>query len=527
MQNMPQSISPEHILEIIIRRRWLLIIPFCIALMIGIYFALTLPKIYMSSTLILVQPQRVPSNYVKPIVSSDIASRLRTISQQILSQTNIQRIIDQFRLFTEPEQKNIFIEDRIEAVRNRIKVNVSQSNTFSVSFKGREPAKVRDIANALATYFIDENLKVRESQALGTSTFLDDELESLRGKLEEKEEALRQYRKNYMGELPDQLQTNLSMLRRLSENLIEKQKVLRESKSALNSMQTQISESQKVQSMLPFEDFDLGESGIQESAQLSHLKKSLAALKMRYTDQHPDVARLKSMIAKLEEEQKAAGESTEAGLEGIEDGLPQFDVMTLQKTQLNEASQQVKWIESEIVELNSKIAMYQQRIDDTPKRQEELLSITRDYDNMKKSYSTLMSRRLEAQISVNMEKKQKGEQFQIIDPARLPEKPISPNMKRLFLITIISGLSIGAGTVFILEYLNTAFQSPADIETNLGLSILATVPLVLSPKQKRMQRLLNIASIVAVGFSILLFVGFSVITLTGPENTFEFIHKFI
>ncbi|MCF8068050.1 MAG: hypothetical protein K9L30_05650 [Desulfobacterales bacterium] len=324
MPKIPQNINPEYILEIIIRRRWFLILPFCLALMVGTYYAFKLPKIYEASTMILVQAQRVPTNYVKSVVSTDITSRLQTISQQILSRTNIERIISNYNLFSEPEQQNMFMEDKVEIIRNRISIDVTRSNTFSISFRGQDPKKVTNIANALSTYFIDENLKVREAQAIGTSTFLDDELETIRAKLEKSEDALRKYREKYMGELPDQLQSNLSVLQRLSETLIEKQKALRESKTMLNTLKSQIAESKQPQDMFTFEDFELNEPGMQESDELLFLKNQLASLKIRYKDQHPDVVRLKSMIAKMEAEQAAAEEAFNNDAEAIDDYSLEF-----------------------------------------------------------------------------------------------------------------------------------------------------------------------------------------------------------
>ena len=523
MQKVSISITPAYILESIIRHRWFLIIPFIIALMVGIYFALTLPKVYEASTLILVQPQRVPSNYVKSVVTTDISSRLRTISQQILSRTNIERIINDFKLFPKASQQDMFVEDKVASVRNRIDINVSRSNTFSISFRGQDPKIVASVANALATYFIDENLKVREAQAIGTSTFLDDELEMMRGKLKESEDAMRDYRQKYMGELPDQLDANLSALQRLSEDLIEKQKALRESKNMLNALKSQISESQNAQSMLNFDEFDMGESGMEENAELAGLKNSLAALKVRYTDQHPDVVRLKAMIAKLEEEQKA----NEVDIEPKEDELSDFNFMSLQQTQLDEAKHQVASLEHEIADLKNKLSIYQQRVENTPKRQEELLSITRDYDNLNDAYNKLLDRRLEAQISVNMEKRQKGEQFQIIDSARIPERPISPNMNRLFFITVITGLALAAGIILILEYLNTSYRNPEEIESNLNFPIMATIPILLQPLERKRKRIIDLASIATAGFSILMLFAFALITLKGQEKTIQLIHKFI
>jgi polysaccharide chain length determinant protein (PEP-CTERM system associated) len=520
-------IRPEEIIKIIIRRRWLIIVPFCLAILVGCYFAFTLPKVYESSTLILVEPQRVPTNYVQSVVTMDISARLRTIAEQVMSRTNIERIIDTYKLFSEPGQEKLFLEDKIESVRKLINVNVKQSSTFSIAFKGKDPEKVKNVANALATYFIDENLKVREAQAVGTSAFLGDELKTMRARLEDSEQKLMEYRQKYMGELPDQLDANLRVMTRFGEQLIEKQQALRQAKEMLLASERQISESQGMQSNMPlFDDSSLaGDTG--GSAEIEKLKEQLTALKMRYKDRHPDVLRLTGMIAKLEAEQAAAKAEPEAEPDSTASEAPQVDYMALQRTQLTDNRRQIGIMEADIADLEKKIQAYQERIENTPKREEELLAIKRDYDNIKTIYESLLNRGLEAEISVNMEKKQKGEQFRIIDPARLPEKPISPNMKLLFLMTIAVGFGIGGGIIFLLEFMDTSYRKKEDIESSLGIPLLATVPVILHPKDKKRQRLNLIFSLLSVCFSLVLLAGFAVITSKGPEKVIAFARSLI
>jgi polysaccharide chain length determinant protein (PEP-CTERM system associated) len=523
-------IRPEEIIKIIIRRRWLIIVPFCLALIVGSYLAFILPKVYESSTLILVEPQRVPTNYVQSVVTLDISARLRTIAEQVMSRTNIERIIDTYKLFSDPGQEKLFLEDKIESVRKLINVNVKQSSTFSIAFKGKDPEKVKNVANALATYFIDENLKVREAQAVGTSAFLGDELKTMRTRLEDSEQKLMEYRQKYMGELPDQLDANLRVMTRFGEQLIEKQQALRQAKEMLLASERQISESQSMQSNMPlFDDSPLAGSDSAGSAETDKLKEQLAALKTRYKDRHPDVLRLMAMIAKLEADQAAAKASEpEAEPESttiVE--VPQVDYMALQRTQLTDNRRQIGIMEADIADLEKKIQVYQERIENTPKREEELLAIKRDYDNIKTIYESLLNRGLEAEISVNMEKKQKGEQFRIIDPARLPEKPISPNMKLLFLMTIAAGFGIGGGIIFLLEFMDTSYRKKEDIESSLGIPLLATVPVILHPKDKKRQRLNLIFSLLSIGFSMVLLAGFAVITSKGPEKVIAFARSLI
>jgi polysaccharide chain length determinant protein (PEP-CTERM system associated) len=517
MQNITtiEGIKPEDIIEIVIKRRWFIIIPFFLAMIAGISLAIMLPKIYEASTLILIQPQKVPTDYVQSIVSTDIDSRISTISQQILSRTNIEKIIEEFKLFSTPEQKNIYIEDKIEAIRKKISVDLIRqdrrrpADAFSITYKGKDPEKVMGIANTLAFYFINENLKVREAQAVGTSDFLDEELKGMRKNLEVLEEQLKNYREKYMGELPEQLETNLRILDRLQAQLTAKQESLRDEKNSLLALEKYMANTQG----LTTSD---GRIQIQreDPVSLEGLKQQVADLKTKYTDRHPDVIRLNKMIADLEKKlvkNTAEGlNNSQPGVSGTTSGSVPEAAMQREEIKLN-----IKKNETIISELISQIDFYQKRVENTPKREQELLSLQRDYENVKETYSSILNRKLEAEMAVNMEKKQKGEQFRIIDPARLPTKPIEPDMKKLFMLVVAAGLGIGAGLIFLLEYINTSFLKPEEIEAFLGVPVMATVPEIYQPRDRKRQRYNQFLSIFFILISFALFAGFTVLTLKG------------
>ena len=526
MLNTKISIKPEDIIEIVLKRRWFIIIPFCLSMIVGSYLSIALPKIYSASTLILVQPQRVPTNYVRSVISAGIESRINTISQQIMSRTNLEKIIEQFKLYSEPKHEKMYMEDKIEDMRKRISVNIRSrtgADAFSISFEDTDPEKVMSVANAMATYFIDENLKVREAQAIGTSNFLDDELNNIRVQLEELEEALRIYRKKFMGELPEQLETNLRILDRLQEQLIEKQQNLRNTKNMLIAFEKQMSELDNMQNDFSIDsmvEFEVG-----DSTELDQLNDQLSILRAKYTDKHPDVMRIKRLIAELEEPLE---EETDQELsEGNEEVFSENSYQDLQMAQRDEMTKEIKAIETDISEIQKQTTIHQKRVENTPRREQEILSLKRDYANIKGTYDSLLKRKLEAEISVNMEKKQKGEQFRVLDPARLPEKPIKPNMDRLFILTLAAGLAVGCGLVFLLEYFDTSFRKPEDIDSLLGLPVLAIVPSILHPediKRRKIFQFLSIFSIIIVSF---LLAGFAVLNFKGVDKIIEFVRSFV
>ena len=545
----PTQIKPDQILDIIIRGKWIIIIPLCISLTVGLFMTLTANKVYEASTLILVQPQRVPTNYVQSVVTSTISQRISTISQQILSRSNLEKIIDQFGLFADAE--SMYLEDKIASMRKKINVKIERARSgteaFSISFTGQEPQRVMRIANTLASYFMDENLKVREAQAIGTSEFLDSELEKTKKRLEEREQKLAEYRAKYLGGLPDELETNLRTLDRLQQKLTEKGTLLRDANNSLKMLQTQIAQSRQMASQSfddSFSSFDFEDDTMVESEdekKLASVKEQYENLLLRYTEKHPDVAKLKKIMENLEksiaeqqkalEEEKAlAGEETIPEEESIEKdfgAMPNFAAMQ-QETQLTQMKNEIQKLESDIADIENKMKIYQQRVEDTPKRELELQSLKRDYSNIQEIYNSLLDRKLEAELSVNMEKKQKGEQFRILDYARLPEKPISPNVKLFFLLSIAGGAGIGGGIVFLLEMLNiSVIRRDEQIEKTLGLHILAVIPPLEKPSDRARTR---IKAFVFTGCCIYaaVFLGFFIIlNQKGLDRTLNFIKMHI
>lgn len=534
MLNTTEGLTPKDIIDMVIRRRWFIIIPFCFSMIVGIFLTLTLPKMYQAETLILIQPQRVPTDYVKSVVSTDIDSRVNTIAQQILSRTNLEKIIEDFDLFSDPKYNDMFMEDKIESLRERISVDIttksrrrdSDMDAFSISYEGQNPEKVMGIANALTTYIIDENLRVREIQAIGTSDFLDEELTSIRKELELQEDKLKKYREAFMGGLPEQLESNLRVLDRLQEQMTAKQESLRDAKARQALLENQISQRQTL--VTGSVDKILNGNAMTDSKDvlsLDQARAQLAFLETKYTEKHPDIVRLKNIIADLEgngegSDDETSGKPTSAAAKGSRN-------RSALVSQINEVKLEINTIVADINQIIEQIRIYQKRVEDTPKREQEFLSIQRDYNNIKETYNSLLNRQLEAEIAVNMEKKQKGEQFRILDPARLPEKPISPDMKKLFLIVLAAGLGIGGGLVFVLEHFDTSFRRPEDIETLLGVPVLSTIPIIYDQKAKRKQKAYQFLSLFLIMLSFVLLAGFAVLTFNGVDQTLALVSRLI
>ena len=523
MAEKAESLNLDYYIDLVLRHRWLIIIPLCLSMVVGLYFAFTLPKIYQASTLILVEPQRVPEQFVRSIVSTDVDSKISTISQQIKSRSNLEKIIQKFDLFSTPEYKNTFMEDKVRNLRARIAVNVTRSrgaDTFSISFIGSDPQRITRVVNGVASGFINENLKVREDQATGTSAFLEDQLENMRRRLEEVEKKLRDYRKLYMGELPEQLEANLRILDRLQDELNERQKGLQDARNRLLLINNQIEANKQLRvSTSPTAP------GRDEVLDINQLRNQLASLKTSYTDQHPDVIRLENKIKELELKSKHAGiESTAKSPSNTSQNQTPVSTnrfLADQIRQRQEVEIEIRDLQAEIPQIKRQINEYQRRVDATPRREEELIALKRDYDNIQESYSSLLNRKLEADIAVNMEKKQKGEQFRIIDYARVPKKPVKPNMKKLFMMAVVAGLGLGGGLIYLADFLDPSLRRIEDIESDLGIAVIATIPRIYRRKDKVLQSINTVTSLIGIITAVFLVAGFGLIVLNGVDSVIE------
>lgn len=511
----------EKYKQIALRRRWWIIIPFLLTILIGTGWSLKMPKVYRASTMILVQRQRVPTSYVQEIVSIDVEDRIRTITQQISSWTNLEKVIKEFNLYNEPG-RHMFMEDKIQSLRKRIQVDVSGSgrrgaNAFEIFFTGKHPKQIAEIANALASYFITENIKLREDQAIGTSEFLTDELETIRRRLLEKEEGLKRYRKKYMGGLPEQLETNLRISERIQQQIVTNQENLREVENRKLLIQQQISEAAKIRRAraAPAE----AEREVAQPTSLDQLKTQLASLEARYTQRHPDVMSLKEKIADLESKQKS---DLNEGQEVPEDrGITQAEINLVNR--LREIQLAITNLKAEAAQLHSQMKWYQTQVEDTPKREQELMSLNRDYRNIQETYNSLLSRKLEAEIAVNLERKQKGEQFRILDSAKTPIRPFKPDTQRILLMTVALGFALGCGLAYLRETMDTSFRRPEDVEEALQIPIIASLPFTYNAKELRRLKRKKILTVASVGLTFLLLGVVMVLSIKGVDSTVNFI----
>lgn len=501
---MAQSSTREgfiQYLDIFSRRRWWVVIPAIVIATLTVPIVMWLPATYRSTTLITVEAQKVPEEFVRSTVTIPIEERLQSISQQILSRTRLERVIEKYHLYQEDRQRgwewfttwfgrsedqkqgagpdSPQMLDLVELMKRNIEIDVprgrNRDNTISISFSGESPQTVQTVTNELASLFIEENLKVREAQAEGTTEFLETELQQVKAQLETHEQQLRAFKERSMGELPDQLETNLRTLDRLQ---LERQ-VLQQSLKNAEDRYTDLSRQLLAASASsePATPTDL-------ARRLQTLRARLADLRTEYRDEYPDIVLLRKEIASLESELASQG-GREAQEVTSEPPGGQFAAGNPLAMQVADQQREISAIKQRQQAVLEQIGEYERRVENTPFREQQLAMILRDYENVQRTYQSLLAKRQEAKISESLERRQKAEFFRILDPANLPSRPDKPNRPLLMLLGILGGLAAGLGLAYLREQFDPSIQSEEDlVAATTGLPVLAVIPVIPAVKKK-------------------------------------------
>lgn len=503
------NMTPAEFLEVFLRRKWFVIFSFLMIFFGASVYCVLMPELYRSSTTIMVVPQRVPENYVRTTVTSRIEDRLGSIRQQVLSRTRLIAVMDELGLFQE-EKRRLALDTLVEEMRKRISIEVRQNEAFTLSFVHGDPKTAMLTTSRLASLFIDENLKTREQQAVGTADFLESQLQETKKMLEVQEERVKQYKSQFMNELPQQLPANLQILARLQEQQRSNSDAFRSARDRRVILEAQLhsmepisgtSERPSVSSAAEpspeYVTLDPTDPAASLVAELSAKQAQLATLSSRYTDRYPEIRRLRDEVLTLErritEVRKGSAASSPQTRVAHSSTAPTAQATvqvgtgrdTEERRRFRELREQLMRIEVEIKSLDQEkeqirksINAMEAKLEKAPSREQDLIALTRDYENIKRSYDELLGKKLSADVAQNLEKRQKGEQFQILDPADLPEKPFIPNRPKVFGLALAAALMIGLGGCIGFEMADPAVRNMNGFRQFSKVPVLASIPMI-------------------------------------------------
>lgn len=460
------------------RRKWLGLIVALVPVTAGISIITALPDVYQSTALVMIERQQVPEAFVRPTVTSQLEIRLQTISQEILSRSRLENLITRFSLY--PDLRTpASSEAAVDRMRSDIRLELKSSENnragtttaFALSYRGRDPQTVAQVTNTLASFYIEENLKARERQATGTAEFLRVQLTEAKRRLDEQEARVSALRRRYLGQLPQQMQSNLATLESLNQQL----RINSDNQVRLVERRDQLA-TQLAQARASSGDET-------DEMRLARLRRELAILRIKYTDLWPDIIRIKDEIGRLEKEIADPAPRPPARA-----SLPPTPEVVRVREALQAVETELKLAKQDEQRIRRAIDTYQTRVENTPKSEQEFLELTRDYEATRELYQTLSKRYDEALLAESMEQRQKGEQFRVLDSALPSSTPVAPRRSRLFLACIALSLALGAGAVVLAEMLDTSFHSSDDLRAYTTVPVLVSIPRIVTGADARRER---------------------------------------
>lgn len=496
-------------IDIIRRRRLALVIPIIIVFAAAAVASLLWPRTYRSTSTVLIEEQEIPRDFVITTVTGYADQRLQSINQRIMSTSRLLEIINRFNLYADLRKK-MTAEEIVEIMRNDIRfqtINAEVANTkagrssdvtiaFSVAYDGKSPQVVQQVANVLASLYLEENLKARERQTAGASKFLEEEAGVIKQRLMDLDGQIAAFKAKNINAIPELLQVNFQGLDRVERDLDQLKDQLKALKEKEGYLQTQLA-------TIPTESTD------QDRTLLKELRAKLVQLQSRYSDKYPDVKKTKMDIAVLEKRLAAAAgdekQPAKKSLTSVSDQPNNPSYVTL-ASQLAGVQTDIESTKRQITDTQKKRDDYVRRTEAGPRVEETYKALMVERGNAEAKYQDLMKRVMEAKVAQGLEKEQMGEKFTLIDPARFPEKPVKPNVAAVLLVGLFLGIVAGAGNVSLRESSDQSVRNPAQLAAAVPYPVLGIVPFIFTEEDSQQKRALRKKIFVVAGIVLVVIV---------------------
>jgi len=490
-----QGLNLGEVSAILRRRRWWFAAPVAIGLLGAVILAFALPAEYEAEATVVNESQGIPEDISKSTVVSTTESRWNKLRLAILARDSLISVIEDFNLYRDDDAP---AEEKVERLRDRITIeplppaivdprDPVRLDAFRIAFRWANRQESAAVANRLTRDFIAANMKERTEQAEGVSTFITDELTRARAQLADVAQQITDYKENFQGELPEQLLMNRERLERARLSLADNESKLEEAREQVSYLRRQMEQMRRASNS---NDDNPVVAKEQRELQLNML---LSAGK---TEKHPDVVRLRAEVAGLEDAIKQR-------VKNPDEAISRDEVYMLKELRDYEIDAQV--YASEIERYKADLAEYEQRIENTPRRAAELDHLETTYENLNDAIRSLQLKKVDADISRNAEMGNKGERFSIVESAKEPDYPVSPNRPLILIAGLALGVLTGLGLLVLREASDSSFHSVADLQRTLGIPVLAAVPQIELPAD-RVRRLRLLRRFMGAG-AVLFLVG--------------------
>jgi polysaccharide chain length determinant protein (PEP-CTERM system associated) len=475
-----RTLNVDDYLRILKRRGWIIAIPAVLLALLGFGLTFIVPARYVSQTLILVEQQKVPDDYVRPVVVEDITARLASMKEQILSRSRLEPIISRFNLYG---TKKMSMDDRIEEARKNIDIKPIHSDMartgglpgFFIAFQDADPHTAQMVCGEIASLFVTANLNARAQTVEGTTEFLKSQLADAKRALDDQDAKLAAFQAKYLGRLPGDESQNMNMLTSLNTQLDASTQALNRMEQDRTYIQAMVAQQQSLASATG--EHGAAAPGTQQT-ELQNLENEQADLSRRYTSDYPDVVAVRRRIKELRAQIAAAPPAPASTGTGTVSSAPsRNDTPAVQqlRAQLRSLDQGIQGKRHEQSVLSNQVRMYQDRISSSPMVLEEYKNLTRDYQTAQAFYDDLLKKMNQSKMATDLEKRQQGEQFSVMDQPNLPDAPVFPKRGVFIGAGFVAGLILGVLFVAWREYRDTAMRSDRDIWAFTKLPTLAVI----------------------------------------------------
>jgi polysaccharide chain length determinant protein (PEP-CTERM system associated) len=479
--------KPEDVLRILRKRIWVVLVPWAIVAATTAGVARKLPDIYESVAVIQVIPPQVPDNIVRATTTVRLEDRLSAIQQTILSRTKLEGIIQELNLYEKERKSGVIMQDIVENMRADIAVQPSKGDAFTVRYKGRNPTQVMTVTEKLAALFKTQSMKEGESRAQDTTSFVESQVDEAKRKLLDTEEKRKKYQLAHSGELPSQSAANMAAIQSSQMQLQSLAQSINNDQTTKQFLERQIADLENQTEPAGVATPVAGDTGT-ATQNLVAAKARLAALQASgVKPEHPDYKATLRLIRDFTQQVDAEALNKPVGAGGglsREEQARQKRLADLRE-QLDQVKKNIDAKMSDEKKLRANAALYQSRVDMAPVRDAELVELNRDYATYSQIYNDLVAKKASSNMAVELATRQIGEQFTLVDAARLPQRPASPNRTVINLGGIFGGLALGLALVALIEYRDTTFKTDTELARVLALPVLAVVPLMKSDAERK------------------------------------------
>jgi polysaccharide chain length determinant protein (PEP-CTERM system associated) len=503
-----EHFTPKDYWRLLVRRRWQIILVTLVVGVLAALFARLLPSVYRATTTIMVDPRKVNDNLVSPSVSAGVADRLATLKTQVLSSTNLMSVMDEMNLYPELRKRKA-PEELVNMMTRNIEILIAPpiergEGTFRISFQSNNGSEAAAVTNRLASRFINNNVKERQQQVTGTAQFIDHELEDAKKDLQEKEEKIREIKSRYIADLPESQTLHVQALNSLQMDLrnesdaisrAQQQKVYYQSQMLAAPQVVDLDRSEQASEVVPLR------------MELAKAQSQLDNLRTRYGPDHPDVVKKTTEVKDLQRrirEAKEEGSDRQASKPAPKSSNPVLE------SQIAAIDEEIKTRTKRQADIQSQIAYHQSKLERIPVLEQQLASVNRDYENARDHYKLLLDRKFSADMSSSLEDFQKADRFIVLDPARAPARPFSPNRPLINGAGLALGLALGLILAVAFEMLDPSVKTSREVNELLGTTVLAEIPVLVTLQDENRMRFRNWMSASA---SIVFAVAFVLIAL--------------